>query len=114
MVADAGGYRWSSFASYGRGQDDCLLDPIPAYDALAATPAGRRRRWTAFVRETPGADELAALRWSVQTGLPFGDPSWVEGLESRLGLDLEIRPRGRPRKPSRSAHKSYPVSNPRQ
>ena len=100
MVAEAGDWRWSSFAAHGLGRADDLLDPIPAYDALAATPATRRRRWSAFVRRTPDSDELAALRRSIQASLPYGDPAWVEGLGRRLGIDLEIRPRGRPRKPA--------------
>jgi putative transposase len=97
-VTDAAEYRWSSFAAHGRGRADGLLDPIAAYDDLAGSLAWRRRRWSAYVHDEPDDDELAAVRRSVQTGLPYGDKKWVEKLGRRLGLDLEIRPRGRPRK----------------
>ena len=98
MVEAAGDYRWSSFPAHGLGRPDPLLDPITVYESLAKTPATRRRRWTALVHQTPSDEELAALRRSTQTGLPYGHPAWVEQLGHRLGLDLTVRPRGRPRK----------------
>lgn len=98
MVESAGDYRWSSFGAHGLGQADPLLDPVPEYESLAKTPTVRRRRWSRFVHQQPAEDELAALRRSVQTGLPFGSDAWVADLGARLGLDLAIRPRGRPRK----------------
>jgi putative transposase len=97
MVASAGDYRWGSFPAHGLGRPDPLLLPMPEYEALASTPAARRRRWSALVHQSLPEAELAALRRSVQTGLPYGDPGWVTGLGERLGLDLTIRPRGRPR-----------------
>jgi putative transposase len=100
MVERAGDYRWSSFAAHGLGRPDDLLDAVVAYEELAATPAVRRRRWSAFVHQAPDEAEVAAVRRSVQTGLPFGEASWVERLGRRLGLDLATRPRGRPRKPA--------------
>jgi putative transposase len=96
MVKSAGDYRWSSFLGHGLGHPDPLLDPITVYESLAKTPAVRRRRWSAFVNQTPPDEELTALRRSIQTGLPYGHPAWVERLGNRLGLDLAIRPRGRP------------------
>ena len=98
LVEAAGDYRWSSFPAHGLGRRDTLLDPFTAYEALATTPANRRRRWSAFVHQTPPDEELAALRRSTQTGLPYGHPAWVEQFGHRLGLDLTVRPRGRPRK----------------
>jgi putative transposase len=98
MVADAGDYAWCSFAAHGRGATDGLLDPLAAYEALAGSPAPRRRRWSGFVHQATPEEDLAALRRSTVTGLPFGATAWVERLGATLGLDLEIRPRGRPRK----------------
>jgi hypothetical protein len=81
------------FAAHGRGRPAPPLDPLAAYDELARTPAARRRRWPAFVHQAPSDEELAALRRSVQAGLPFGAPDWVDRLGTRLFLDLAIRPR---------------------
>lgn len=98
IVADAGRYRWSSFGSHGQGRPDALLAPVAAYEALAASPAVRQRRWSAHVHQTPDKAELAAIGRSNATGLPYGEGSWVARLAKRLQLDLTIRPRGRPRK----------------
>jgi putative transposase len=98
MVEQAGEYRWSSFGEHGHGRADSLLDPVPAYESLGARPAVRRRRWSAYVHQTPDADELAAIRRSSETGLPYGGRLWIDRLSRWLDLNLTIRPRGRPRK----------------
>jgi putative transposase len=100
MVEHAGEYRWSSFACHGNGRADILLAPTVPYEALAARAAARQRRWSAYVHQTPDENELAAIRRSSETGLPYGERSWVDRLCRRLKLDLTIRPRGRPRKPT--------------
>ena len=94
MVGQAGGYRWSSFACHGRGESNDLLDPLAPY---AAYPAVRQRRWSAYVHQMPEEAELAAIRRSNATGLPYGENGWVDQLCRQLKLDLTILPRGRPR-----------------
>ena len=98
LVRQAGDYPWSSFAAHGLGRADGLLDRVVGYEALAKTAASRRRRWSAYVHQTPEDRELATIRRSVQRGLPLGEARWVQQLSERLDLDLTIRPRGRPRK----------------
>jgi putative transposase len=98
LVKQAGEYRWSSFAQHGNGRADPLLAPAVAYEALGKGESTRRRRWTAYVHQTPDAEELSAIRLSSETGLPYGESTWVNRLCDRLKLDLIIRPRGRPRK----------------
>ena len=98
LVKHAGDYRWSSFGCHGNGETDAILDRTPAYEALAVRHATRLRRWSAYVHQTDDAEELAAIRRSSETGLPYGESSWVDRLSRRLKLDLTIRPRGRPRK----------------
>ena len=98
IVDQAGAYRWSSFAAHGLGRNDPPVDRLKVYESLAKTAPGRRRRWSASIHQSPSDEDLSALRRSVQTGLPFGEPGWVEQLGHRLDLDLTIRARGRPRK----------------
>jgi len=105
LAASAGEYRWSSFGAHGERRPDALLDRVEPYEQLASRPARRRRRWSAYVHQEPDEAELAAIRRSNQTGLPFGDPFWVNRLAKKLGLDLTIRPRGRPRKKRHAEHK---------
>ena len=98
MVERAGEYPWSSFSCHGEGRVDALLDPVVAYEALAASASLRQRRWSAYVHQTPDEAQLAAIRRSNETGLPYGRQRWVDRLCRQLKLDLTIRPRGRPRK----------------
>ena len=109
MVADPRDYRWSSFGQHGLGLVDALLDSFPEWEHLGPTEAERRRRWRAKLRSAQKQDELTAVRDSLRTGRPLGSPAWVEGVATRLGIDLTPRPRGRPRKeesaPVRGARK---------
>jgi putative transposase len=98
LAEHAGEYRWSSFACHGNGHADELLTPVPAYDLLGTSASVRQRRWSAYVHRTPDEVELAAIRRSNETGLPYGELSWTDRLCKRLKIDLIIRPRGRPRK----------------
>ena len=98
MVSAADGYRWSSYAAHGLGKADELLDPLDEYEAMAAYPAVRCRRWKAYVHQTPSEAESASIRRSNETGLPFGKSNWVNRLAKQLNLNLTIRPRGRPKK----------------
>ena len=63
------------------------------------------RRWSAYVHAEPEEAELAGIRRSSATGLPYREAGWVNRLAGRLNLDLTIRPRGRPRKDIRNAGK---------
>ena len=102
IVERAGDYPWSSFACHGLGRSDPLLDRLPGYDALASYPAARQRRWSAYVHHAPEEAELAGIRRSGETGLPYGEYAWVDRLCRQLKLDLTIRPRGRPRKDAKA------------
>ena len=42
--------------------------------------------------------ELAAVRRSLVSGRPFGAADWTDRMAERLGIELNPRPRGRPRK----------------
>jgi putative transposase len=98
MVADPAEYRWSSFPHHGLGHDDPLLSPFPEWEELGRTEAERRRRWRAKVRAVQKESELAAVRGSLRSGRPYGAADWTDRMAERLGIDLNPRPRGRPRK----------------
>jgi hypothetical protein len=74
------------------------VDALVTYDELSPYPAVRQRKWSDLVHRPLEEPTLAAIRRSNGTGLPYGDPAWVERLAKKLNLDLAIRPRGRPRK----------------
>ena len=97
MVRRAGDYAWSSFAAHGLGDRNEFLSECQPYLEQSEYPKVRQRRWSAYVHQTPTEEEVAAIRRSVERSLPYGDRPWVERLSAKLGLDLTIRPRGRPR-----------------
>jgi putative transposase len=90
---------------FDQGAANELLSVCQPYEQLSAYAAVRQRRWEAYVEQTPDADELAAIRRSVERSLPFGCEAWVEKLSKNLELDLTIRPRGRPKKSTTEANK---------
>jgi putative transposase len=98
-VRRADDYRWSSYLSHGLGATDELLDPLVNYEELAKRAETRQRKWAAKVHLPIDGKRLADIRRSVATGLPYGERRWVERLARRLGIDLTIRPRGRPKGP---------------
>ncbi len=65
---------------------------------LSAWPLERPRRWVKLVNTAQKEADLAALRRSVQRGCPFGEALWSNQIVRRLGLEMTIRPHGRPRK----------------
>jgi putative transposase len=98
MVADPAEYRWSSFQQHGTGRDDPLLSSFPEWNELGRTDAERRKRWRTKVRAGQDEAEITAVRRSLQSGRPFGEQQWTEGMARRLNIELNPRPRGRPPK----------------
>ncbi|MES2792235.1 MAG: hypothetical protein V4719_21640 [Planctomycetota bacterium] len=68
-----------------------------ATQVLSEWPVPRSRLWLSHLPPQSEA-ELAALRRSAARGSPFGDPQWIERVVKQLGLEITLRPRGRPRK----------------
>jgi len=103
IVRRAEGYPWSSYPHHGAGQANELIDRLVRYEELAPTPSVRQRKWAEKVHRPIEEQALAAIRRASVTGLPYGNPAWVERLAKKLELDLTIRPRGRPRKATADA-----------
>ncbi|HEY5315489.1 MAG TPA: transposase [Pirellulales bacterium] len=98
IVNRAEDYPWSSYPTHGLGVASILLDPLLTYEELSPYAAVRQRRWAAMVHRPFEEHTLASIRRSNAMGLPYGEVAWVERLAKELGLDLTIRPRGRPKK----------------
>jgi putative transposase len=98
VVADPGDYEWSSYQHHGLGRPDALLSSFPEWQRLGRTEAERRRRWRTKLRATQKMEELRAVRASLGSGRPFGDTAWTDNIAQRLHINLDRRPRGRPRK----------------
>jgi putative transposase len=98
MVADPGEYRWSSYQAHGLGRPDPLLSPMPELAALGRTPSARQARWRRKVKAAQAQDEIDRVRDSLKTGKPLGTLEFVKSKARALGLNLNPRARGRPRK----------------
>ena len=98
LVRRADKYPWSSYGVHGLGEENELVDRLITYEELSPQAKTRQRKWAAKVHQPLKEAELAGIRRSSASGLPFGNSAWVKRLSKRLGLDLTIRPRGRPKK----------------
>jgi putative transposase len=67
-------------------------------EVLSEWPLPRPANWAELVNEPQTESELAALRRCVNRGTPYGSQGWIEMTAEQLGLQLTLRPRGRPRK----------------
>ena len=84
-------WRWSSLWRRVRGD-------AAAKELLSHWPVRCPRDWKDWVNEPQSEQEVEALRRSIIRGSPYGEESWVERVVKRLGLEITLRPRGRPRK----------------
>ena len=65
---------------------------------LGGGPVRRPANWTELVNRPQTQEELAAMRRCVTRSRPFGANSWVTKTAQLLGLEMTLRPRGRPTK----------------
>jgi putative transposase len=96
LVTRAEDWLWSSLPEW--------LSP-PALPWLNPGPVPRVSDWLVRVNAAQTAAELAAIRRSVQRGIPFGSAGWVKETAAALGLGFTMRPGagGRPRGRGRPA-----------
>jgi putative transposase len=97
LSATAGQYPWSSYPVHGEGKPDQLLAPLAVFETLGDTAEERRRRWAEYVHQCPDEQELAAIRQSIRTEIPYGSKPWILQLAEKYQADFTVRPRGRPR-----------------
>lgn len=102
LVADPADYPWSSFNA--RMQDDVpggWPDRAPFYQTLGSSEPERRRRYVAFVRDAIAPEEWRLIREALQRGQLTGNDRFVAEVEATLGLRVERRGQGRPRRAKR-------------
>ena len=91
LVERAEQWRWASLWTRRRGGSELKR-------WAQRWPVSRPRNWLAQVNGSMDEESLAAVRRSVTRGVPLGAESWRARIAQRLGLDITLRPRGRPRK----------------
>jgi putative transposase len=105
MVADAGEYRWSSFASNALGLSNPLVRPHPSYLALGASMLERCQAYRALVMQGVADEDLDSIRLYLQRQHAFGSDRFRAAIEAQLRRRAGPAKIGRPRK-SESAGES--------
>ncbi|MDM3872260.1 transposase [Porticoccus sp. W117] len=98
MVSLPEDYRWSSYGERSGNKPLGLLDYDVCYLGLADSPSERLRRYRSYLLNHVSPEELKLIRSGVQRNQLTGNERFVDEIERRLGLRLEQRGRGRPRK----------------
>ncbi len=108
LVARAEDWPWSSLGAWDPAHAAAPVagrsDPAPDQGLgppLHAGPLPRPADWRAWVNEAEDPGQLAALRHSVNRGVPWGTPIWTRRTAVRLGIGPSLRPRGRTPKQGR-------------
>ncbi len=67
---------------------------------ISAGPVKLPERWNRLVNVLPRESVDAAINNCIKRGCPYGNVKWIETTTQKLGLEMTLRPRGRPRKGS--------------
>ena len=96
LVRRAEDWRWSSLWRWHAG--DATQQAM-----LAAWPTRRSANWIDYVNTAQTEGELNSIRRAIVRGNPFGDERWTDKTVARMGLESTLRPRGRPRIPTKGS-----------
>lgn len=89
VVTRAEDYRWGSLWNWCGGDSVINLTPWPVK---------RLPRWIERVNQALSKKETDALKNCVKRGCPYGTEKWIQKTAEQNGLELTLRPRGRPKK----------------
>jgi putative transposase len=94
LVRVAWRWPWSSAAGHVEGRPDALVTANPLAEEIGD--------WRRFLRTPDDEEVLETMRRHGRTGRPWGEPTFLARLESRLGRRLLP---GRPGRPPRAKGK---------
>jgi putative transposase len=97
MVMLAGDFEWSSFQQRVGAKPE-WLDSSPCFRSLGSTVAEARSRYRELVEAGTTTAEYEMIRQAVQRNQLTGSGKFVDEIEATLGLRVERRGPGRPRK----------------
>jgi putative transposase len=90
-------YHWSSYREK-TSETPLIIDPDPAYIAMSADESQRKREYEKWVLSSIPEGEWECIRGAIQRGHLTGKDQLEEEVAKRLGIRLEMRKPGRPRK----------------
>lgn len=92
LVSDPVKYKWSSARiNAGLERGEGFVEPI--FKSYV-----ERKRYIEFLHQVDDGDEIEKIRKSTSKGLPFGSDQFLKNIGKKLGVVIELRPRGRPPK----------------
>jgi len=91
-------YPWSSYRERIDLQDDKLLDFDPCYLRLGNTSTEIKKYYKEFVNKGLSESEQQFITTAFQRNQLTGNTQFVDEIEQRIGIRVEQRGRGRPRK----------------
>jgi putative transposase len=96
MVADPGGYRWSSYWHNGLGQANVGVVEHPLYQGLDIGPEQRQAIYRALFRSELDDDAIGDIRLALTQSQPLGDDRFAERICASAGVRRANAKRGRP------------------
>lgn len=102
LVSRAEEWRWGSLAWRLTASP-----PVQLRESLVPLPGD----WVHHVNAPQSAEELDAIRQSVNRQRPYGEAAWVVQTAGRLGLEQSLRGVGRPRKPETGEMGTFLISH---
>lgn len=97
MVSHPSEYRWSSYGEK-TGDEVGIIDPDPAFMGLADDEGKRKLAYAEWMLSSVPEGEWARIREAVQRSHLTGEHQLEEEVAQKLGLRLELKRPGRPRK----------------
>ena len=102
IVADPGGYAWSSFRANVQSLPNAVAVPHAEYLLLGADEAKSCAAYRKLFREAVSADRLAEIRAYVQQQRLLGTPRFQREIEAMIGRCASVRPAHRPKRSNKS------------
>lgn len=97
MVAALKDYPWSSYLERAGVKSRELLDLDNCYQSLGHTNKSRLAKYLDYLGEPTDSEEINLIQGGLQRNQLTGNHRFVDEIESRIGIRVEKRGRGRPR-----------------
>ncbi|MBA7572261.1 hypothetical protein ES708_14037 [subsurface metagenome] len=91
IVSKPDEYRWSSAKANITGKEMDFIKPIWQDDA-------KRKEYITFLNNPDKEEEIEIIKKSIINGKPIGSKEFLHRIVETLGITINTRPKGRPRK----------------
>ena len=98
MVKRTENYVWSSFRQKAGIEKEMWIDKDPCYLGLSKNKEEREQRYKHYINQGIPEKERQVITGALQRGQLTGTHRFVEEVEKSLGIRVENRGRGRPKK----------------